>query len=62
MAEQDYEAGVLMKAVTALKNEVKDKERGRDVVMSDHLKTLREPLIEQQKKKPMKNKIKSLSN
>lgn len=52
MAEQDYEAGVLMKAVTALKNEVKDKERGRDVVMSDHLKTLREPLIEQQKKNP----------
>ena len=33
-----------MKAVTAVKNEVKNKEQVRDVVMSDHFKTLREPL------------------
>ena len=39
-----------MKAVTEVKNELKDKEQMRDVVMSDHFKTLREPLIEQQKK------------
>ena len=57
MAEQDYEAGKLMKAVTAVKNEVKDKQRVHDVVMSDHFKTLREPIIEQQKKN-MKNRIK----
>ena len=58
LAEKDYEAGKFMKAVTAVKNEVKDKEQVRDVVMSDHFKTLREPLIEQQKKKQMKNTIK----
>ena len=33
-----------------MKNEIKDAEQGRDVVMSDVFKTLREPLIEQQKK------------
>ena len=44
------EAGKLVKLVTAFKNELKDKEQMRDVVMSDHFKTLREPLIEQQKK------------
>ena len=43
-------AGELMKQVPAIKNEVKDKEQVRDVVMSDQLKTLREPIIEQQKK------------
>ena len=43
-------AGKLVKAVTAYKNALKDKEQMRDVVMSDHFKTLREPLIEQQKK------------
>ena len=47
-------AGELMKQVTAVKNEVKDKEQVRDVVMSDHFKTLREPLIEQQKKRDAK--------
>ena len=57
MTEQDYEAGVLMKAVTAVKNEVKDKERVRDVVMSDHFKTLREPLIEEQKKQMKNDKL-----
>ena len=44
------EVGELVKAVTAFKNDLKDKEQMRDVVMSDHFKTLREPLIEQQKK------------
>ena len=48
----------MKKAVTAVKNEIKDNEQGRDVVMSDYFKTLREPLIEQQKKKQMKNRIK----
>ena len=33
-----------------MKNEIKDAEQGRDVVMSDVFKTLRDPLIEQQKK------------
>ena len=50
LAEENFEAGKLMKAVTEVKNELKDKEQIRDVVMSDHFKTLREPLIEQQKK------------
>ena len=50
LAEKDYEGSKFMKAVTAVKNEVKNKEQVRDVVMSDHFKTLREPLIEQQKK------------
>ena len=50
LAEENFEAGELMKAVTEVKNELKDKEQMRDVVMSDHFKTLREPLIEQQKK------------
>ena len=44
------EAGKLVKAVTAFKNELKDKEQMHDMVMSDHFKTLREPIIEQQKK------------
>ena len=50
LAEENFEAGELMKAVTEVKNELKDKEQMRDVVMSNHFKTLREPLIEQQKK------------
>ena len=57
LAEKDYEAGKFMKAVTAVKNEVKDKEQVRDVVMSDHFKTLREPLIEQQKKHEKQDKV-----
>ena len=47
LAENASEAGNFMKAVN---NEVKNKEQVRDVVMSEHFKTLREPLIEQQKK------------
>ena len=50
LAKNASEASKLMKAVTEVKNEFKDKEKIRDVVMSDHFKTLREPLIEQQKK------------
>ena len=50
IAKNASEASKLMKAVTEVKNEVKNKEQMRDVVMSDHFKTLREPLIEQQKK------------
>ena len=49
------------KAVTEVKNEIKDAEQGRDVVMSDVFKTLRDPLIEQQKKRT-KNKMLLLSN
>ena len=50
MAEENFEAGNFMKGVTEVKNEVKNKEQVRDVIMSDHFKTLRESLIEQQKK------------
>ena len=49
-AENAIEAGKLVKAVTAFKNELKDKEKMHDITMSEHFKTLREPLIEQQKK------------
>ena len=49
-AENAIVAGKLVKAVTAFKNELKDKEQMRDKGMSDYFKTLREPLIEQQKK------------
>ena len=57
LAEENFEAGKLMKAVTEVKNELKDKEQMRDVVMSDHFKTLREPLIEQQKKHEKQDKV-----
>ena len=50
LADQAYEAGKLMKEVTAYKNYLKDKENMHDITMSDQSKTLREPLIEQQKK------------
>ena len=50
LSKNASEAGKLVKAVTAYKNELNDKEQMRHVVMSDHFKTLREPLIEQQKK------------
>ena len=49
-ADSQYEGWKIAKAVTEVKNEIKDAEQGRDVVMSDVFKTLREPLIEQQKK------------
>ena len=50
LADQAYEAGKLMKEVTAYKNFLKDKEHMHDITMSDQFKTLREPLIEQQQK------------
>ena len=50
LSKKASEAGKLVKAVTAYTNELSDKEQMRDVVMSDHFKTLREPIIEQQKK------------
>ena len=39
----------IIREVTEVKNAVKNNEQARDIVMSDHFKTLREPLIEQQK-------------
>ena len=50
LSKKASEAGKLVKAVTAFKNELKDKEQMYDVTMSEHFKTLRDPLIEQQKK------------
>ena len=49
-AKSEFEGWKIAKAVTEVKNEIKNVEQGRDVVMSDYFKTLREPLIEQQKK------------
>ena len=50
LADQAYEAGKIVKEVTAYKNYLKDKENMHDITMSEQFKTLREPLIEQQKK------------
>ena len=50
LSKKASEAGELVKAVTAFKNELKDKKQMYDTTMSEHFKTLREPLIEQQKK------------
>ena len=50
LSKKASEAGELVRAVTAFKNELKDKEHMHNLAMSDHFKTLREPLIEQQKK------------
>ena len=53
-AESEIQGYKIAKAVTDIKNEVKDKGQVRDIVMSEHFKTLREPLketlVEQQKK------------
>ena len=49
-ANSEFESSKIAKAVTEVKNEIKDAEQGRDIAMSDVFKTLREPLIEQQKK------------
>ena len=51
LSKKASEGGKLVKAVTAYKSALKNKEQMRDVEMSDYFKTLREPLIEQQKKK-----------
>ena len=50
LADQARKAGLLKREVTAFKNFLKDKEHMHDITMSDQFKTLREPLIEQQKK------------
>ena len=50
LSKKASEAGELVRAVTAFKNELKDKEHMHDITMSGHFKTLREPLLEQQKK------------
>ena len=50
LSKKASEAGELMNEVTAYKNFLKDKEHMHDITMSEHFKTLREPLIEQQKK------------
>ena len=49
-AQSEMDGFQMKKAVTAVKNEIKDAEQGRDVVISDYFKTLREPLIDQQKR------------
>ena len=49
-ANSEFESWKIAKTVTEVKNEIKDVEQGRDVVMSDVFKTLREPLVEQQEK------------
>ena len=55
--DMEFDKYKITQAVTAVKNELKNKEGGRDIVMSDYFKTLREPLIAQQKKKQMRNEI-----
>ena len=52
--ESEYESYKIAKAVTEVKNEVEDKEQVRDTTMSDYFKTLREPLIKQQKEETVK--------
>ena len=49
-ANSQFEGWKIAKAVTEVKNEIKNAEQGRDIAMSNVFKTLREPLIEQQKK------------
>lgn len=49
--DMEFDKYKITQAVTAVKNELKNKEGGRDIVMSDYFKTLREPLVAQQKKK-----------
>ena len=48
--DSESDKNKIMRAVTEVKNVVKNNEQARDIVMGEHFKTLREPLIEQQKK------------
>ena len=48
--QSEFDGFQIKKAVTVAKNEIKHAEQGRVVVVSDYFKTLREPLIEQQKR------------
>ena len=49
-ADMEFDKYKMAKAVAEVKNEVKKKEGGRDIAISDYFKTLREPLITKQKK------------
>ena len=57
-ADMEFDKYKMAKAVAEVKNEVKKKEGGRDIAISDYFKTLREPLITKQKKKQTRNKTK----
>ena len=47
-ADSEFDKYNIAKAATEVKNEIKNKVQGSDLVMSDYFKTLREPLIKQQ--------------
>lgn len=49
-ADSEYDSYKIAKAMTEVKNEIKDNESGREIVMSDYFKTLQEPLLDQQGK------------
>ena len=49
-ADSNYDIYKISKGITELKNEVKNKEKGTDMLRSEYFRTLREPLLEQQKK------------
>ena len=57
LTKKASEAGELVRAVNAFKNELKDQKQMREKGLSEYFKPLREPIIEQQKKQ-MKNRIK----
>ena len=44
-ADLELDSYKTAKAVTEVKNEIRNNEQGRDIVMSDYFKALREPLI-----------------
>ena len=47
--DSHFELYKITKPISEVKNAIKNNEQARDIVMSDHFKTLREPIIEQQK-------------
>ena len=49
-ADDVIKTGYIMRKNNLIKNEAKNEEQARDIAMGEHFKTLREPLIEQQKK------------
>ena len=40
----------ISRGITEVKNEIQNRQKGADIVRSEYFKTLREPLLEQQKK------------
>lgn len=56
-ADSEYDSCKTAKAVTEVKNEIKNMEGGGDIVMSDCFKTLRDPLIEQQQQKQIRKRM-----